>query len=173
VLQTLQINGLQVCSVNSITLGGVNPHPSMLEVYHQYREIGDVPNPGTKIPGQAGKHQCSACQPPCRQGETDTDRSHHNLQHGLPLSSLALPLPGEAQLSNPGYSSSPTILLLPADRLTSSSQQQQSGSSVPITTLPISWRRQHLFKWNGKPLKDKSDQVTISSDASLLSWGGI
>ena len=24
------------------------------------------------------------------------------------------------------------------------------------------------FKWNGKPLKDKSDQVTISLDASLL-----
>ena len=53
---------------------------------------------------------------------------------GLPLSSPALPLPGEAQHSNPGHSSNPTILLLPA-----SSKQQQSGlrgSSVPITTLP-------------------------------------
>ena len=67
------------------------------------------------------------------------DRSHQNLQRGLPFSSLALPLPGEAQCSNPGYSSSPTILPLPGDRLTSSSQHQQSGlqdSSVPITTLP-------------------------------------
>ena len=26
----------------------------------------------------------------------------------------------------------------------------------------LSWWREHLFKWNGKPLKDKSDQVTIS-----------
>jgi len=24
----------------------------------------------------------------------------------------------------------------------------------------LSWWREHLFKWNGNPLKDKSDQVT-------------
>ena len=113
----LQINGLQV-AVSSATLGGVNPHPSMLGAYHQYQEIGDVPNSGTRIPGQAGKHQYSACQPLCRQGEKDVGRSHQNLQRGFPLRSLALPLPREAQHGIPGYSFSPTILPLPADRLT-------------------------------------------------------
>ena len=147
----------------------------MLGVYHQYWKINDVPNSGTRISGHAGKHQYSACQPAGKQGETDKGGSHQNLQHGLPLSSLTLSLPGEAQRSNPGYSSGPTILLLPAERLTSSSQQQQSGlqgSSVSITTLPRKWR-EHLSKWNRKPLKDKSDQVTISSDASQLSQGAV
>ena len=33
-------------------------------------------------------------------------------------------------------------------------------------------RREHLFKWNGRPLKDKSDkELTIRSDSSLLGWG--
>ena len=35
----------------------------------------------------------------------------------------------------------------------------------------LSWWREHLPKWNGKPLKHKSEQVTISSDTSLLGWG--
>ena len=35
----------------------------------------------------------------------------------------------------------------------------------------LSWWREHLPKWNGKPLKHKSEQVIISSDASLLGWG--
>ena len=76
-LQTLQIIGLQICSVSSTTLGGVDSRPSMLGVYHQYREIGDVPNSGTRVPGHAGKHRYSAYQPPSRQGETDTGKSHN------------------------------------------------------------------------------------------------
>jgi len=35
----------------------------------------------------------------------------------------------------------------------------------------LSWWREHLPKWNGKPLKRKPEQVTISSDASQLGWG--
>ena len=35
----------------------------------------------------------------------------------------------------------------------------------------LSWWRENLPKWNGKPLKHKSEQVIISSDASLLGWG--
>ena len=35
----------------------------------------------------------------------------------------------------------------------------------------LSWWREHLSKWNGKPLKHKPEQVTISSDASQLGWG--
>ena len=35
----------------------------------------------------------------------------------------------------------------------------------------LSWWKEHLPKWNGKPLKHKTDQVTISSDASLIGWG--
>jgi len=110
----------------------------MFGVYHQYRKISDVPNPGTGIPGHVSEHQYSAAQPSSRQGETDTSRSHQNLQNGLPLSSFALPLPGEAQCSNPGYPSSSTILPLPAEGSTGSPQQQQSGlrrSSVPLATL--------------------------------------
>ena len=68
----------------------------MLGAYHQYREIGDVLNLGTRILGHIGEHQYSACQPSGRQGETDKSESHQNLEHGLSLSSLALPVPGEA-----------------------------------------------------------------------------
>ena len=35
----------------------------------------------------------------------------------------------------------------------------------------LSWWREHLPKWNGKPLKHKTEQMTFSSDASLLGWG--
>ena len=35
----------------------------------------------------------------------------------------------------------------------------------------LSWWREHLSKWNGKPLKQKPEHVTISSDASQMGWG--
>ena len=38
--------------------------------------------------------------------------------------------------SNPGYSSNPTILPLPTERLSTTQQSGLRGSSVPITTLP-------------------------------------
>ena len=80
----------------------------------------------------------------------------------------------------PGKLSAATQVIPPAPQfyhcLQGDSHQQQSGlqgSSVPITTHPrkkLSLWRELLLKWNGKPLRDKSDQVTISSDASLLWW---
>ena len=36
-------------------------HPSMLGVYHQHWQIGDVPKSGTTISGHVGKHQYFAC----------------------------------------------------------------------------------------------------------------
>ena len=33
------------------------------------------------------------------------------------------------------------------------------------------WWREHLSRWNGKPLRQKPEQVAISSDASQLGWG--
>ena len=30
-----------------------------------------------------------------------------------------------------------------------------------------------FFRWNGKPVKQKPEQVTISSDASQLGWGAV
>ena len=121
----------------STTLGGGNSHPSMVRAYHQYQY---VPNSGTTIPGHAGKHQYSACRLPSRQGERDNGRSHQNLQHGFPLSSLALPLPGEAQHSNPGYFSSPFILPLPAETLNNSNQDYEvplSYHNPPKKTLLV------------------------------------
>ena len=84
----------------------------------------------------------TVCQPICR---TDTGGSYQNLQHGFSLSSLVLPLPGEVQRSNPGYSSSPTILLLPADRLTSSSQQHNQDYEVLLSLSQSS--QEKLARW--------------------------
>ena len=84
-------------------------------------------NTENRIPGHDGEYQYPAGQSPSRQGETDQGRNHQNFQHGLSVSPSALPLSGEAQCSNPDYSTSPSILPLPAKGPTGSSNQQQPG----------------------------------------------
>ena len=111
-----------------MTLGGGNPHPSMLRLIintkmsltQELEFLGILVNTTTllvSLPADKVK---------------DTNRSYQNLQHGLPLSSLALPLPREGQHSNPGYSSSPTILPLPAERLCN--QDYEAPLSVSQST---------------------------------------
>ena len=39
--------------------------------------------------------------------------------------------------------------------------------------MRLPWWQEQLLKWNGKLLKQKPDQVTISSDASLSGWGAV
>jgi len=57
------------------------------------------------------------------------------------------------------------------ETLNNSNQDYEVPLSLSQPTQEkLYWWREDLFKWNGKPLKDKSDQVTISSDASLLGW---
>jgi len=37
----------------------------------------------------------------------------------------------------------------------------------------LSWWKEHFSRWHRKPLKQKPEQVTISSDASQLGWGAV
>jgi len=81
-----------------------------------------------------------------------------------------LPLPGGAQGSNPGYSFSPTILPLPTDRLTSSSQPQQlglQGSSVPITTLQ---RKTLLVERTFFQMEREAPTGQVTSSYHQLRW---
>ena len=60
------------------------------------------------------------------------------------------------------------ILLQPTKRFTSGLRQH--NETLLPSYNPHRERRDHLCKWNRKPLKHQPEQVTISSDASQLGW---
>ena len=138
-LHQRHLSHVGVCSTGSTALGGANSHPTMPEVHHQYREIGDDPSPGDRILGHDGEHQHSASQLPSRESEADSGRGHQNLQNYLSVSPAVLPFPGETQCSYSSCSPCPTILLLLTEGPPSSSSRQQPGLQdfpVPFTSSP-------------------------------------
>ena len=163
-----------VSSASITTSGGADSHPGMSGIYHQYQEVGSDPHTGNRIPGHDGEFQYLTGQSPSRQKETDLFRGHPDIQYDLAVSSPTVSLSGETQCSNPSCSSSSTLLLQPSAGFTSSNQDYDTLLSLSQASQEeLSWWKEQLPKWNGKPLRQSPAQVTISSDTSQLGWGAV
>ena len=177
-LHRRHLSHVRVCSTGSTALGGVNSHPTMPGVHHQYREIGDDPSPGDRILGHDGEHQHSASQPPSRESEADLGRGHQNLQMTFLSARLFSHFLGKLSAATQAVPPAPLFYhCLQRDlqaALAGNNQDYDTSLSLSQAAQEeLSWWREHLPRWNGKPLKRKLKQVTISSDASQMGWGAV
>ena len=147
----------------------------MPRVLNQLREVGDVTISEVKVSGDGGEHQHLNHQPTHRQGQADSVRSIQNFQYGLSFSSPSFTFLGQTECSNIGCGPSSSLLSLPSTGppfITGMWQPGQLSLSCQAKEELV-WWQEHLCKWNGKPLRQKPDQMVIQSDASLSGWGAV
>ena len=142
----------------------------MSGVYHQYQEVSDDPHAGNRTPGRGGEFQYPTGQPASRQEETDSFEGHPNIQYDPVVSSPTVSVSRQATQAVPPaplfYRSLQQDLQA---ALTSSNQDYNTLLSLSQASQEeLSWWEEQLPKWNGKPLRQSPEQVTISSDASQL-----